>query len=64
MELTGEVGSQDGGEQLKLDTSDFSFPKSESESPASLNPSITFGKSSNSFGMFYPRSKGVSRTER
>jgi hypothetical protein len=50
MESTSEVTTpapQDGGEQLKLHNSD-------SESSASLNPSISFGKSHFSFGRFYP----------
>ena len=57
MELTGEVtppGPQDVGEQLKLHNSDLSFPKRDSESSTSLNPSNSFGKSHFSFGRFYP----------
>lgn len=65
VELTCEVttqGPQDDGEKLKLHNSDLSLPKRDSESlPASLNPSITYEKRSNSFGRFYPRSKGASR---
>jgi len=57
MESTSEVTTpapQDGGEQLKLHNSDLSLPKRDSESSASLNPSISFGKSHFSFGRFYP----------
>ncbi|XP_073224950.1 filament-like plant protein 3 [Cicer arietinum] len=66
MELTSEItpplGPQDDGEQMKLHNSDLSLPKRDSESSASLNPSISFGKSLYSFGRFYPTSKGLSRT--
>ncbi|KAK7282239.1 hypothetical protein RIF29_10868 [Crotalaria pallida] len=68
MESTSEVtltqGPQNGGEQLemKLQNSDLSLPKRDSESSISLSPSISYEKRLNSFGRFHPRSKSVSRT--
>ncbi|WJX34759.1 hypothetical protein P8452_22838 [Trifolium repens] len=56
LELTSDItpqGSQDDGEQFKLHNSDLSLPERDSESPPSLNPSISFGKSHFSFGRFY-----------
>ncbi|GAU19545.1 hypothetical protein TSUD_303580 [Trifolium subterraneum] len=56
VELTSDVtqqSPQDGGEQFKLHNSDLSSLESDSESPTSLNPSISFGKSHFSFGRFY-----------
>ncbi|MCH88305.1 filament-like plant protein 3-like [Trifolium medium] len=56
VELTSDVtpqGPQDGGEQFKLHNSDLSSLERDSESPASLNPSISFGKNHFSFGRFY-----------
>lgn len=67
MELTNEVitkGTQNGGEQLKLNHSDLSLPKKDSEPPVSLNSSTTHEKSHNGFGKFVLRSKSVSRTRR
>ncbi|XP_058756566.1 filament-like plant protein 3 isoform X2 [Vicia villosa] len=52
MELTSEVtppGPKNNSEQLKLHNSDLSLSDSQ-------NPSISFGKSHFSFGMFYPTS--------
>ncbi|KAG4998874.1 hypothetical protein JHK87_019946 [Glycine soja] len=59
MESTCEVtkGHQNGGEHLKPHHSDLSLPKKDSESPVSLNSSITNEKSRNGFGKFIPRSK-------
>lgn len=61
IELTREVTQQvpqKGGEQLKLNHTDLSFPKRDS-----LNSSITNEKSrSNGIGKFIPRSKSVNRT--
>ena len=65
MELTCEVtpSPQNGDEKLKLhnNISDLSLPKRDSESSISLNQSVNYEKSRNSFGRFYPRSKSVSR---
>ncbi|XP_027341931.1 filament-like plant protein isoform X2 [Abrus precatorius] len=64
MELTCEItqGLQNGGEQLKLHHSDLSLPKIDSETPISLNSSITNEKSRSGFGKFIPRSRSVSKT--
>lgn len=63
MEPTCEVtkGAQIGGEKLKLHNSELTLPKKDSESPISLNSSLTNEKSRNGFGKFIPRSKSVSR---
>lgn len=69
MELTCEEvtqqsqSHQNGGEKLKLNKSDLSLPKRDSEPPISLklNSSITHEKSRNGFGKFVPRSKSVSK---
>ncbi|CAJ1937737.1 unnamed protein product [Sphenostylis stenocarpa] len=62
VESTCEVtkGPQNG-EQMKLHHSDLSMPKTDSESPLSLNSSVTNEKSRNGFGKFIPRSKSVSK---
>lgn len=54
MELTSEVTPP--GPKNNSDNSDLSSPKIDSELSDSPNPSISFGKSHFSFGMFYPTS--------
>lgn len=62
MESTCEVTkSPQNGEQMKLPQSDLSIPKRDSESPISLNSSVTNEKSRNGFSKFIPKSKSVSK---
>ncbi|KOM30545.1 hypothetical protein LR48_Vigan01g009900 [Vigna angularis] len=62
MESTCEVTkSPQNGEQMKVPQSDLSIPKRDSESPISLNSSVTNEKSRNGFSKFIPKSKSVSK---